>query len=193
LKYIRPKVDAEVYEIFGYDREGYWKFFKKHHYLTSSLNKSSRCFLLVWRNVAVGFYSVLPQPSGTIHNAMRGHRLVVACDYQGMGFGTALSASIGDLMLKEGKRFFCKTANKKLGVHRNASSLWSPTSKNEQRRFDDINTTRHNYNNITDKSLSHRLCYSHEYVGVNPIIHPPVSKVKVIQEQALIEYEDLDF
>jgi hypothetical protein len=44
-------------------------------------------------------------------------------------------------------------------------------SKNEQQRF---NTTT---NNITDTRLSHRLCYSHEYV-----VHPPI-----------MEYEDLDF
>ena len=159
----RPKIKIEIHDC-GSDKQRIWDLFKHHHYLTSNLNKSSRCFLATWNGVAVGFYAVLAMPHGTIKNAWRGHRLVVLADYQGLGIGNRLAEWVADRLLSEGKRFFAKTANIKLGEYRNNSPKWKPTNKNKKTRK--ASELKDNYNNLIDKSLlEKRLCYSHEFIG----------------------------
>ena len=164
LKLNRPKIEIIVYEIFGDAKIAYWNRFKKHHYLNEDLNKASRCWVAEMNGELVGFNSVLALPSGTLKNAYREHRLVVLADFQGMGIGTNLSECIGEIMLSEGKRFYSKTVNPKLGEYRNRSSKWRPTSKNGKRR-PDILKKKNNHNNLTNPKLSMRLRYSHEYQG----------------------------
>jgi len=162
----KPTIELDVYEITKDYKHEYWEVFKKHHYLTGSLNKSARCWVSYLWGLPVAFNSVLSMPSGSLKNAWRGHRLVVLSDYQGMGIGTSFSECIGELLRAEGKRFFCKTANIKLGKYRNGSKKWRPTSKNGIARKDHLKSTRKNYNNIVNKALSGRVCYSHEYIGM---------------------------
>ena len=97
--------------------------------------------------------------------AWREHRLVVLSDYQGMGIGNAMSECVGEILLSEGKRFFSKTANSKLGESRGQRKQWKPTSKNKKARKDHVKSTRSNYNNMVNTKLSLRVCYSHEYIG----------------------------
>ena len=134
--------------------------------MSATLNKSARCFVAyLWGN-PVAFNAVIPYPSGTVQNAFRGHRLVVIPDYQGMGIGNNLSEATAEMYLREGKRYFAKTANAKLGRYRNKSLKWRPTSKNNMRRADVVmRDDIHNYNNLHNKDLAMRLCFSHEYVG----------------------------
>lgn len=162
----RPTVELDVYEIPKEYKEQYWDLFKKHHYLTGKLNKAARCWVAYLWGSPVAFNSVLSMPSGTLKNAWRGHRLVVLSDYQGMGIGTSIAECVGEIMLSEGKRYFCKTANIKLGEYRNNSDKWKGTSKNGIARYDDVKSKRNNYNNIVSKKLSRRICYSHEYLGL---------------------------
>lgn len=164
IKYLKkPSINLEIFDCSSL-KENVWDLFKQHHYLTSKLNKSSRCFLACWKKNPVAFYAVLPMPSGTIKNAWRGHRLVVLSDYQGLGIGNKFSEWVADLLLKENKRFFCKTANIKLGEYRNKSKKWKPTSKNKKSRKS--TELKYNYNNLINKNiLEKRLCYSHEYIG----------------------------
>jgi len=162
----KPIIKLDVYEITKDHKQCYWDIFKKHHYLTGSLNKAARCWVAYLWGMPVAFNSVLSMPSGTLKNAWRGHRLVVLSDYQGMGIGTAVSECAGEVLKAEGKRLFCKTANMKLGEYRNRSSKWRPTSKNGISRKDHLKSVRENYNNIVNKALSSRVCYSHEYVGL---------------------------
>ena len=166
MKFIRPKRIVIVYEIPSQLKEEYWKLFKKHHYLSSSLNKSARCFVGYMWNVPVVFNSVLRMPSGTIHNAWREHRLVVLADYQGLGIGSTMSECVGEIIIKNGGRFFSKTANIKLGIYRNKSPRWRATSKNMKSRKDQLYNKR-NYNNICNPKLSLRICFSHEYIGIS--------------------------
>ncbi len=160
----RPTIKLEVYELPKDIKERYWKLFKKHHYLGESLNKAARCWVAyLWGN-PVAFNSVLAMPCGSLKNAWREHRLVVLSDYQGMGIGNRMSECAGEILNLEGKRFFSKTANIKLGEYRNKSSLWRGTSKNGKARPDNFGI-KNNYNNIVKKSLCLRVCYSHEYTG----------------------------
>jgi GNAT superfamily N-acetyltransferase len=142
--------------------KGWWSVFKKHHYLSDDLNKSSRCYLAKWNGNPVGFVSVLPMPSGTLKNAWREHRVVVFPDYQGVGIGVRLSDAIAQMYVDEGKRYYSKTAHPRMGEYRNRSKLWKPTVKNMK--------TRQDYKAGHDRkysSMAHadRLCYSHEYIN----------------------------
>lgn len=164
MKYARPTINIEVYEIFKEDKEMMWNLFKKHHYLTDKLNKASRCFIAKWKNQIIGFDSVLPLPSGTLKNAWREHRLVILSDFQGLGIGNALSETIGEILVSDGKRFYSKTANKKLGEYRDNSIKWKNTTTNHKNRLkmnDKSKLTR----SMVNEYLRHRTCYSHEYVG----------------------------
>lgn len=160
------KIELTVYKITNsLEKKFFWSLFYKHHYLSADLNLSAECFVgFLWGN-PVAFYACLRYPSGTVKNAIRGHRLVVLPDYQGMGIGGKFCETIGQYYINFGFRFFAKTANIKLGRYRNNSSKWRPTSKNMKKRKDVLNSFRKVYNNITKKNLAMRLCYSHEYIG----------------------------
>ena len=138
----------------------WWHAFKDHHYLTSELNKSSRCYLVKWNEIIVGFVSALPMPSGTLKNAWREHRTVILPDYQGIGIGVRISDAVAQLFLEDGKRYYSKTAHPRMGEYRNASKLWKPTVKNMRKRHD--YTLKHD---STRMQHANRYCYSHEYIG----------------------------
>ena len=165
MNFNKPQLDIEVYEIPKEHKPAFWNIFKKHHYLDGGINKSARCWVAYLWGVPVAFNSVLAMPSGSLKNAWRGHRLVVLPDFQGMGVGSAMTECIGEILISEGKRYFCKTANIKLGEFREKSVKWRPTSKNKKNRKDHVKSTRQNYNNMVNKKLSLRVCYSHEYIG----------------------------
>jgi len=167
LKYSRPTINIEVYEIFKEDKEMMWNLFKKHHYLTENLNKAARCFIAKWNNKIVGFESTLALPNGHLKNAWREHRLVILSDFQGLGIGNILSETLGEVLKLGNKRFFSKTANKKLGEYRNNSCLWRKTSQNGKNCSSALSQikTGKDTKHLLNEKLLHRNCYSHEYIG----------------------------
>lgn len=100
----RPKIELK----FRDGEKHLWGLFSKHHYISASLNKSCRFFTAYWDDVLVGMSAVLSFPSGTIKNASREHRVVVLPEYQGMGFGKAISDAIAQLYIDNNRRFFQK-------------------------------------------------------------------------------------
>ncbi len=169
----RPKVELEILPC----SVKAWDLFKKHHYLTHEINPASDCYMAVWENTLVAFYSILAFPSGAFKNGWRGHRLVVLPDYQGMGIGTRFSEAIAQFYVNSGKRFFAKTANPRTGEHRNKSHLWKATSTNGKDRKCDLNSlnweSKKNKKGFDVKSaylseMALRVCYSHEFIGGEP-------------------------
>lgn len=146
-----------------------WSLFGDHHYLDGNINKGSRCWIVTWNNRPVGFLSSLAMPSGTLNKAWRGHRTVVLPEFQGLGIGARMTEALGELHLREGKRFFTKTAHPRLGEYRNASNLWVPTSKNGISRSDYKHPNDSGYSRKMPQEYlakhADRVCYSHEYVG----------------------------
>ena len=160
-----------------------WSVFSDHHYLSSEINKSAHCWLLVSENNTIcGFGSAIPFPSRDLRNAWREHRTVILPDFQGMGLGSRLSNIVAKMFYDRGCRYFSKTAHPKLGEHRNNSDLWKPTSMNKVSRrssYEGMSEVRKGYwsNSKTNKysrgaytsfdyeAHAHRLCYSHEYIG----------------------------
>lgn len=164
MKYSRPTIEIEVFEIFKKDKEMMWELFKKHHYLSEKLNKAARCFIAKWNGKIIGFNSVLPLPNGHLKNVFREHRLVILSDFQGLGIGTCLSECIGKLIRDEGKRYYSRTANKKLGNYRNTSQKWKPNTTNGKPSRKNLE----NAGNISyNLKLIRRICFSHEYIGNN--------------------------
>ena len=84
-----------------------------------------------------------------------------------MGFGSRMSEAVGEIFLSEGKRYFTKTSNPRLGEYRESSPKWRSTSHNKK--------LRHDYKNSNDKKFSknlknihmNRTTYNHEYIGGN--------------------------
>jgi len=150
-----------------------WSVFSDHHYLSSEINKSAHCWLLVNENNTIcGFGSAIPFPSRDLRNAWREHRTVILPDFQGMGLGARLSNIVAKMFYDRGCRYFSKTAHPKLGEHRNKSELWKPTSMNKVSRkgsyegmSESEGKSRGAYTSFDYKAHAHRLCYSHEYVG----------------------------
>lgn len=136
-----------------------WGHFADYHYLSESLNRSSRCYVALWDGQVVGFVATLTYPSGTVKDAYREHRLVVHPDYQGFGIGPRLSEVVAQHYIDNGKRYFSKTSHPRLGGYRDSSSRWKPTSKNHMKRKDGV---REGIRWTIDPN---RWSYSHEYIG----------------------------
>lgn len=148
----RPNLDFTIYPA----SYRIWSYFAPYHYLTEKHNDSAHCYIAVWEEKLVGFNSVLSFPTGAFKNAWRAHRLVIHPDFQGLGFGPALSEAVAQHYLDNGKRYFAKTAHPRLGKYRDSSKKWRPTAQNHK-----IPKKTHTYWEI---DLT-RKTYSHEYIG----------------------------
>lgn len=152
-----------------------WSMFAKHHYLSSELNKLADCYLISWNDKIVAFASILPMPGrfgSDTRLCVSEHGIVVLPDYQGLGIGNKISEYFGELYLSQGYRYFGKTANPRMGEHRERSDLWKATSSNLRKPRKDIENVhlkpRPKGRNTSEQSIINtmtRLCYSHEYIG----------------------------
>jgi GNAT superfamily N-acetyltransferase len=147
-----------------------WSIFRNHHYLSSDINKSSRCWFAVWEGTLVGFTAVITLPSGSLKNAWKGHRTVILPDFQGLGLGVGISDAIGEIFIKNGWRYFSKTAHVRLGEYRNSKKSWRPTTHNMENRARQYKKSiKNKENTFYSKTLmekhSDRICYCHEYIG----------------------------
>lgn len=155
-----------------------WSMFAKYHYLSAELNNSSDCYIVSWNKLPIAFVSILSMP-GKFGNDTRKcvseHRVVVLPDYQGLGIGNRISEYFGELYLSQGYRYFGKTANPRMGEHREKSDKWKATSTNlkKPRKIEDLSESairqlRPIGRNTSLKAVEmtlNRLCYSHEYIG----------------------------
>ena len=153
-----------------------WQFFRQHHYLSSDILKSADCYVITWNNKLVAFASVRPMPGKFIENkkAYMEHRFVVLPDYQGLGIGNKISEYFGDLYTRQGYLYYARTANPRMGIHRdNHSELWQACSGNHASKIagnTDKNgniteTAKQHYRLKSEKLMAYitRVCYSHRY------------------------------
>jgi GNAT superfamily N-acetyltransferase len=157
----RPKIKIEIRRCDA----SVWGMFSHHHYLSETLNKSSRCFVATWGEEVVGFASALAFPSGNFKNAWREHRTVVLPDYQGLGIGVRLSDAVAELFIEAGARYFSKTSHPRMGQYRETKGLWRPTSKNRKSRQDYAKNTGNKERKHASAHIN-RVCFSHEYIGI---------------------------
>lgn len=154
LRQQRPNIELQVFRT----TIDTWDRFKKYHYMTEDLNKSCSCFVFTWNQKVVGFYSLLPLPSGTIQNAYRGHRLVILPDFQGFGLGGKISEFMGGILKNNNKVLYTKTVNPALGWYREKSKNWEGTPRNRQGMSED----EFSGNMLGGKT---RVSFCHKYVG----------------------------
>jgi GNAT superfamily N-acetyltransferase len=97
----RPRVSLDVYQV---DRKS-WSAFSHHHYLSSSLLSSAKCFGGYVNGQCIAFTSYRHLPHAKTNNIKMGHRLVVLPDWQGLGIGLALDDWLGEHLAAQGYRY----------------------------------------------------------------------------------------
>ena len=102
-----------------------WRAFSRHHYLSSSLNRSSRILLATVDDRPAAFCAVLPQPNAHFRNGYRIHRIVTLPDYQGVGVGRALLDRTAAALAACGKKVFITTTHPGLVASLNRSGQWA--------------------------------------------------------------------
>lgn len=164
----RPKREIKVYPC----ERSMWNMFKKYHYLSSDINKASTCYVALLNDIPVAFVALLILPGRDVQHAWREHRVVVLPDFQGMGIGNKVSEMIAQGYIEKGCRYFSKTANPRMGEHRERSPLWRATSTNGASRgsyFRKDGSVRKSVGYGMKSELiakhAYRVCYSHEYIG----------------------------
>ncbi|HXG12377.1 MAG TPA: GNAT family N-acetyltransferase [Gemmataceae bacterium] len=103
-----------------------WPLFAPHHYLSHHLNRSAVCFLASWEERPIAFSAWLPFV-GAGPPTRREHRTVVLPDYQGVGIGNALSATIASMWQALGYRATSTTTHPAMIQSRLRSPLWRMT------------------------------------------------------------------
>lgn len=170
-----------------------WSMFSKYHYLSAELNSSADCYLLTWNKIPIAFGAIIAMPGHFSKQDNRKcvseHRIVVLPDYQGMGIGNTFSEYLGELYLSQGYRYWGKTANPRMGEHRQKSSLWRPTSSNLKKPRKDIDNIhlkpRPKGRHTSEESMRNfmrRICYSHEYIGKNNALNFRSIKPTITQQ-----------
>jgi ABC-type polar amino acid transport system ATPase subunit len=150
----RPDIRLAIFRC----RRTLWPMFARYHYLSGSLPKAARCYAALWNDVAVAFGATV---------SLIGHkrrwritRLVTLPDYQGVGIGTCLAETLGELHAEAGERLNVTAAHPALIRHCRRSPRWRTVSvlRGGSRRTQLV----HNYRGSAGRSvvsfeyLSHR-------------------------------------
>lgn len=150
----RPGIELEVHRC----RLAAWELFKRHHYLSSSLARQSRCYLATWQGVPVNFCATLPVIAKRKHR--RFTRIVTLPDFQGIGIGMRVMATVAALHRAEGFRINVTSSHPALIRHCRRSCLWKVVSV---KRSGASRRTSSRYPQY--RSSSGRAVVSFEYVG----------------------------
>ena len=87
----RPEIKLEIRKL-----RGYWSMFRRYHYLSSDLSKTSAQYVAFYDNEPVAFCAVINFPHPNIRPMWKIHRIVVLPDYQGIGIGKKLLNFVAD-------------------------------------------------------------------------------------------------
>lgn len=157
LRQGRPEISLSVSRV----EPQTFDFFKKHHYLTESVNNTYMFLLFEWNDKPIAINVIgrhLGKNGG--FKVFRESRIVVHPDYQGMGIGSKISEFCGGILKSIGGKFYTKTINPALGIYRNEhTDTWKPTLFNGKVRYDN------NEHSDVYKTIKVRASYCHEYDG----------------------------
>lgn len=157
----RPTYELEIYETKA--KTAFWKMFSKYHYLSHSLNKAGRVYILTWNGVVCGFCSVLPFPHPKKRGFWKEHRTVVLPDFQGIGLGSFLSNNVAEILKSEGKGFISTSSNPAFINARKKSDKWIITRVGRTSRGS--NTGGIHNKHKKGSTSSNRITVSFQYVG----------------------------
>ena len=148
----RPAIDIEVYET-----RGYWEMFRRYHYLNHSCHKASRQFVAFLNNKPIAFDAFMHMPSN-LGALLRGHRLVVLPDYQGLGIAKKMQNIVCEYLAKTYKNIGFTTSQKGFAKSCIHDPYWKliHSGKHTPQRY---NKSAHNYDS------SNRNTYSFRWIG----------------------------
>jgi energy-coupling factor transporter ATP-binding protein EcfA2 len=115
----RPAIRLHVFRC----QASAWPLFAPNHYLNTGLVRSAVCFLATWEERPVAFSAWLPLV-GPGPPARREHRTVTLPDFQGVGIGNALSATVAAMWRGLGFRAVSTTTHPAMTHARRRSPLW---------------------------------------------------------------------
>jgi energy-coupling factor transporter ATP-binding protein EcfA2 len=115
----RPEIKLVIQRV----HHSAWNIFKRHHYLSSELNKAAACFVAMIDGSPAAFCGVLPFPHPT-QPGWREHRTVCLPDFQGLGVGHALAEFVASLFAARGRPYTSVTSHPAMIRHRARSALW---------------------------------------------------------------------
>ncbi len=118
----RPPIELEIFRC----QRAAWRMFARYHYLSGSLNKSSRCFLALWEGVPVAFCATLSLIGRK--GRWRISRIVTLPDFQGIGIGMTVAEAVARLHRTEGHRMNITGSHPAVIGHCRRSPLWRAVS-----------------------------------------------------------------
>jgi len=118
----RPPIRLEIFRC----RHGAWRLFARHHYLSGSLSKRSRCYLAIWEGEPVAFCAMVTLIGQK--SRWRISRIVTLPDYQGVGIGTSVMETVAELHRGEGHRVNCTASHPAMIAHWRRSPRWKAVS-----------------------------------------------------------------
>jgi GNAT superfamily N-acetyltransferase len=108
-----------------------WPAFRHHHYLSTRLHPHAyrNCVGGFVDGECVAFCSWMPFMHPHVKNTMKGHRLVVLPDWQGLGLAGVIIDWLGRHLWDQGRRFRVSVAHPALIAYCRRSPRWEPISR----------------------------------------------------------------
>lgn len=134
--------------------------FYKYHYLTASLNKACKCFLIKWDDTPVAFVAIINTPRKNRPHDMAFSRIVVLPDFHGLGIGKLILDFFGGIVqsLGDDYRLCIKTIHEKIGYLLEKSPNWQPTMYNRKKRVEEHYEQGKYNNRLTRSSFCYVYC-----------------------------------
>ena len=121
----RPALDVTVAPV----PYAFWKLFAPFHYLTNTLHRGARCFVLFVGERPAAFAGVLRRPHPSARNIMGVSRLVTLPDWQGLGLAFVLVDKLGAVYKAMGERLHTYPAHPALIRGFDRSPAWAMTKR----------------------------------------------------------------
>lgn len=114
----RPRIELQVFRC----HRNAWRLFARHHYLSGRLNPAAVCYTALWEGAAAAFCATLAVMGRRGHRRIT--RLVTLPDYQGVGIGAHLAASVAEIENNAGRRMSITTSHPGMLAHLKRSPRW---------------------------------------------------------------------
>jgi energy-coupling factor transporter ATP-binding protein EcfA2 len=118
----RPAVGMQIFRC----HTTAWQLYAHHHYLSTDINPAAQCWMATIASTPVAFSAWL-HFFGRGQSAKREHRTVCLPDYQGIGIGNRISATIASMWTALGFRALSTTTHPGMIASRQRSPEWKLT------------------------------------------------------------------